>query len=88
MFHQTGKVEAQVKFYDEKLKGMGWTKDESSEIVDGVAFLDFDGDGYEDLFLVNSMHWPWSESEDPQPVPAPKHSLNWLALRGRSMRAA
>ena len=25
----------------------------------GVAFLDFDNDGHQDLVLVNSNHWPW-----------------------------
>ena len=29
----------------------------------GVAFFDYDGDGHQDLLLINSDHWPW------RPVP-------------------
>ncbi|HUR47212.1 MAG TPA: VCBS repeat-containing protein, partial [Candidatus Saccharimonadales bacterium] len=29
----------------------------------GVAFLDFDGDGDQDLLLVNSTDWPWRKKE-------------------------
>jgi hypothetical protein len=29
----------------------------------GVAFLDFDNDGYVDLFFVNSNRWPWSDEK-------------------------
>ena len=28
----------------------------------GVAFLDYDSDGHQDLLLVNSGHWPWRET--------------------------
>ncbi len=32
----------------------------------GLAFLDFDNDGDQDLLLVNSTHWPWrAESHSP-----------------------
>ncbi len=30
----------------------------------GVAFLDFDNDGYADLFFVNSTTWPWSDRQE------------------------
>ena len=33
----------------------------------GVAFLDFDNDGHQDLVLVNSNHWPWQETREPSP---------------------
>ena len=29
----------------------------------GVAFLDFDNDGKQDLLFVNSAHWPWQTRE-------------------------
>lgn len=29
----------------------------------GVAIADFDGDGTQDLLLINGTHWPWSMSE-------------------------
>jgi hypothetical protein len=34
----------------------------------GVAFLDFDGDGFQDLLLVNSMNWPGQKG--PRSTPA------------------
>lgn len=38
----------------------------------GCAFFDFDGDGDQDLLLVNSCRWPWDErkSSDPPPTQA------------------
>lgn len=33
----------------------------------GCAFLDFDGDGDEDLLLVNSQAWPWNEQDTDSP---------------------
>ena len=30
----------------------------------GVAFFDYDGDGDQDLLLVNSMRWPWRGGEE------------------------
>jgi hypothetical protein len=38
----------------------------------GVAFLDYDADGDQDLLLVNSMHWPWNEAAG---GPAPTSAL-------------
>lgn len=38
----------------------------------GVAFFDFDGDGDQDLLLVNSSEWPWTR----EPIkPPPTHAL-------------
>jgi enediyne biosynthesis protein E4 len=34
----------------------------------GVAFLDFDNDGGQDLLLVNSTYWPWHVPEGKQPT--------------------
>jgi hypothetical protein len=31
----------------------------------GVAFIDYDGDGDQDLFLVNSTHWPGKNGDSP-----------------------
>ena len=36
----------------------------------GVAFLDYDGDGDQDLFFVNSSYWPRHEIK-----PAPTQAL-------------
>ncbi|HSR54192.1 MAG TPA: CRTAC1 family protein [Acidobacteriota bacterium] len=33
----------------------------------GVAFLDYDGDGDQDLLFVNSSDWPWSARSNPSP---------------------
>jgi hypothetical protein len=41
MFHQIGTVNEQVSFYDVEMKKLGWKKLETSEVADGVAFLDF-----------------------------------------------
>ena len=37
----------------------------------GVAFLDYDGDGNQDLLFINSDHWPWR----PAPPSAPTSRL-------------
>jgi hypothetical protein len=34
----------------------------------GVAFLDFDNDGHQDLLFVNSTYWPWHVHEGKQPT--------------------
>lgn len=34
----------------------------------GVAFLDFDNDGHQDLLFVNSTYWPWHVPEGKQPT--------------------
>ena len=36
----------------------------------GCAFLDYDSDGDQDVLLVNSKNWPWSENADPQATTA------------------
>lgn len=41
LFHQKGTVEDQAKFYTEQLEKIGWKKQPSSEIADGVGFFDF-----------------------------------------------
>ena len=33
----------------------------------GVAFFDFDNDGAQDLFFVNSSHWPWDKEQASKP---------------------
>ncbi len=33
----------------------------------GVAFLDFDNDGHQDIVLVNSNNWPWEKTRGPSP---------------------
>lgn len=33
----------------------------------GVAFLDYDNDGDQDLFFVNSTYWPWEVAENLEP---------------------
>ena len=52
MFHQEGTVENQVKFYTEQLEKLRWKKAPTSEVVDGVAFLDF---GRGDLVITMHM---------------------------------
>ena len=54
MFHQTGKVEDQAKFYSDKLTALGWKKLPTSEIVEGVAFLDFAGKDLSISVTINS----------------------------------
>src|SRR5947208_17139557 len=34
----------------------------------GVAFLDFDNDGDQDLLFINSTWWPWSFPRDAKPA--------------------
>jgi len=34
----------------------------------GVAFLDFDNDGHQDLLFINSTYWPWRVPEGKQPT--------------------
>ncbi len=34
----------------------------------GVAFLDYDNDGHQDLLFVNSTDWPWHKAEGPHPA--------------------
>jgi len=34
----------------------------------GAAFLDYDGDGDQDLFFVNASHWPWSGKSSATPA--------------------
>ncbi|NCA71576.1 MAG: CRTAC1 family protein [Sphingobacteriia bacterium] len=41
-------------------------------IGSGAAFLDYDGDGHQDLLLVNSAYWPGHEPPD---APAPRLAL-------------
>ena len=38
----------------------------------GCAFFDHDGDGDQDLLLVQGARWPWDEREAPQPPPTMK----------------
>ncbi len=33
----------------------------------GVAFLDYDNDGHQDLLLINSDYWSWREDKSPPP---------------------
>ena len=33
----------------------------------GIAFLDFDNDGHQDIVLVNSNNWPWHANTGPPP---------------------
>lgn len=35
----------------------------------GCAFLDYDGDGDQDLLFVNSCRWPWDQRPPPDPPP-------------------
>ncbi len=35
----------------------------------GVAFLDFDGDGHQDLLFINSCKWPWDPHVGEGPIP-------------------
>lgn len=41
LFHQKGTVEEQAKFYTEELAKLGWKKESTSEISDGVGWFDF-----------------------------------------------
>jgi hypothetical protein len=41
LFHQKGTVEEQAKFYTEELGKLGWKKESTSEIADGVGWFDF-----------------------------------------------
>ena len=34
----------------------------------GVAFLDYDNDGHQDLLLINSTDWPWHRSTSKPPI--------------------
>jgi hypothetical protein len=48
----------------------------------GAAFLDFDGDGDQDLLLVNGADWPWTEPAR-RATPAPTSALYANDGRGR-----
>ncbi len=37
----------------------------------GVAVLDYDRDGDQDLLFVNGSRWPWDDSPAPEPMPTP-----------------
>ena len=41
MYHGPNRVGKDAAHFDSKLKELGWTKEPGSEIVDGVAFLDY-----------------------------------------------
>ncbi|MDB4533827.1 hypothetical protein N9242_03075 [Vicingaceae bacterium] len=41
LFHQVGSVADQAKYYEEQLGKLEWEKKDSSEIVDGVGYMDF-----------------------------------------------
>ena len=34
----------------------------------GIAFLDYDNDGHQDLLLINSNHWPWRPEASSRPT--------------------
>lgn len=55
MFHQPGTVEDQAKFYTEELGKLGWKKSPSSEIADGVGFLDFENGSLEITVTINPL---------------------------------
>ncbi|TWU59105.1 ASPIC and UnbV [Rubripirellula tenax] len=40
----------------------------------GVAVFDYNGDGNDDLFFVNSSYWPWDEERKDQPTPCRLYS--------------
>jgi enediyne biosynthesis protein E4 len=40
----------------------------------GVAFLDYDNDGYQDLLLVNSGVWPWQTEDARRPLTSLYHN--------------
>lgn len=40
---------------------VGPTEDSPTTLGGGVVCLDYDGDGFEDLFFVNGGPWPWEE---------------------------
>ncbi|MEI6781496.1 MAG: CRTAC1 family protein [Verrucomicrobiota bacterium] len=40
----------------------------------GVAFLDYDNDGHQDLLFVNATDWPWDPATRPPPTPALYHN--------------